>query len=141
MQGDAAYAMAIESAALAITACDLRLRPQLNEAFSEALELRGGLINGNICIASEVTAVLDDVFARVVALYSEDLVPIREHILRERAEKLLRRVLGEVGTDLVVHWPFAEPGQQERASETGTKPGSSSRSPPAATAATKSDRV
>jgi hypothetical protein len=114
MQGDAAYAMAIESAALAIAACDPRLRPQLNEAFSEALELRGGLINGNICITSEVMAVLDDVFERVIALYSEDLVPIREHVLRERAEKLLRRVLGEVATDRVVHWPFAGPEREER---------------------------
>jgi hypothetical protein len=114
MQGDAAYAMAIESAALAIAACDLRLRPQLNEAFSEALALRGGMINGNICIASEVIAVLDDVFARVIALYSEDLVPVREHVLRERAEKLLRRVLGEVGTDSVVDWPFAGSVRKER---------------------------
>jgi hypothetical protein len=114
MQGDAAYTMAIESAALAVAACDLRLRPQLNEAFSEALQLRGGVINGNICIASEVIAVLDDVFARVVALYSEDLVPVREHVLRERAEKLLRRVLGEVSTDLVVHWPIAGSAREER---------------------------
>ncbi len=114
MQGDAAYTMAIESAALAIAACDLRLRPQLNEAFSEALALRGGLINGNICIASEVIAVLDDVFARVVALYSEDLVPVREHVLRERAEKLLRRLLGEIGTDFVADWPFAGPEHKER---------------------------
>jgi hypothetical protein len=110
-QGDAAYAMAIESAALAITACDLRLRPQLNEAFAEALDLRGGIINRNICIADEVIAVLDDVFERVVALYSQDLVPVREHVLRERAEILLRRVIGEVGTDCVVRWPFgAEQG-------------------------------
>jgi hypothetical protein len=114
MQGNGAYAMAVETAALAIAACDLRLRPQLNEAFSEALELRGGLINGNICIASEAIAVLDDVFARVIALYSEDLVPIREHNLRERAEKLLRRALGEIGTDFVADWPFAEPGRRER---------------------------
>jgi hypothetical protein len=105
-RGDAAYAMAIESAALAIVACDLRLRPQLNEAFTEALALRGGVVNGNICIAGEVMAVLDDVFARVVALYSEDLVPVREHVLRERAEKLLRRIVGEVGTDAVLRWPF-----------------------------------
>jgi hypothetical protein len=107
-QGHAAYAMAIESAALAIAACDLRLRPQLNEAFSEALQLRGGLINGGTCAASEVIAVLDDVFARVIALYSEDLVPIREHILRERAEKLLQRIVAEFGADLVLRWPFAE---------------------------------
>jgi hypothetical protein len=105
-QGDAAYAMAIESAALAITACDLRLRPQLNEAFAEALDLRGGIINRNICIATEVIAVLDDVFARVVALYAEDLVPVREHVLRERAETLLRRVIDEVGADCVLRWPF-----------------------------------
>lgn len=114
MQGNAAYAMAVESAALAIAACDVRLRPQLNEAFSEALALRGGLVNGNVCVASEVIAVLDDIFARVIALYSEDLVPVREHILRERAEKLLRRVLGEVSTDFVVRWPFAGSGQEER---------------------------
>jgi hypothetical protein len=113
MQGDVAYAMAIESAALALAACDLRLRPQLNEAFSEALELRGGLINGNVCIASEAIAVLDDVFARVIALYSEDLVPVHEHVLRERAEKLLLRVLGEVGTDFVARWPFAGPERGE----------------------------
>lgn len=106
-QGDAAYAMAIESAALAVTACDLRLRPQLNEAFSEALELRGGIVNGNTCITSEAIAVLDDVFARVVALHSEDLVPMHEHVLRERVEKLVRRVLCEFGADSVLHWPFA----------------------------------
>jgi hypothetical protein len=105
-QGDAAYAMAIESAALAITACDLRLRPQLNEAFSEALQLRGGVVIGNVCIASEVIAVLDDVFARVIALYSEDLVPVREHVLRARAENLLHRILGEFGAEFVVRWPF-----------------------------------
>jgi hypothetical protein len=105
-QGDAAYAMAIESVALAITACDLGLRPQLNEAFAEALGLRGAVVIGNICIMSEVIAVLDDVFTRVVALYSEDLVPVREHVLRERAEILLRRVIGEVGTDCVLRWPF-----------------------------------
>jgi len=105
-RGDAAYAMAIESAALAIVTCDVRLRPQLNEAFSEALELRGGVINGNVCITSVVMAVLDDVFARVVALYSEDLVPVREHDLRERAETLLRRVIGDVGADFVLSWPF-----------------------------------
>ncbi len=106
-QGDAAYAMAIESAALAVTACDLRLRPQLNEAFSEALELRGGVVGGNTCIISEVIAVLDDVFARVIALHSEDLAPAHEHVLRERAEKLVRRILSEFGTDSVLHWPFA----------------------------------
>ena len=106
-QGDAAYAMAIESAALAIAACDLRLRPQLNEAFSEALELRGGIISGKTCLTSEVIAVLDDVLARLIAFYSEDLVPIHEHVVRERAEKLLHRVLGEVGADFVPRWPFA----------------------------------
>lgn len=106
-QGDAAYAMAIESAALAIAACDLRLRPQLNEAFSEALELRGGIINGKTCLTSEVIAVLDDVLTRLIAFYSEDLVPIHEHVVRERAEKLLHRVLGEVGADFVPRWPFA----------------------------------
>jgi hypothetical protein len=105
-QGDAAYAMAIESAALAIAACDPRMRAQLNEAFSEALELRGGLVDGRTCIASEVIAVLDDVFARVIALYSEDLVPIREHVLRERAEKLLHRIAAEFGADFVLRWPF-----------------------------------
>jgi hypothetical protein len=104
--GDAAYAMAIESAALAFTACDLHLRPQLHEAFYEALELRGGVINGSTCITSEVIAVLDDIFARVVALYSEDLVPVREHVLRERAETLFRRVLGDVSSDFVLRWPF-----------------------------------
>jgi hypothetical protein len=103
--GGAAYAMAVQSAALAVAACDLRLRPQLNEAFCEALELRGG-VNGDMCITREVIAVLDDVFARVIALYSEDLVPLREHVLRERAEKLLHRILGEVGAELVVRWPF-----------------------------------
>jgi hypothetical protein len=105
-QGDAAYAMAIESAALAIAACDLRLRPQLNEAFSEALELRGGIINGNVCITREVIAVLDDVLTRVIAFYSGDLVPVHEHILRERAERLLHRVLDEVSADFVARWPF-----------------------------------
>jgi hypothetical protein len=111
-RGDAAYAMAIESAALAIVTCDLRLRPQLTEAFSEALELRGGVINGNVCITSVVRAVLDDVFARVVGLYSEDLVPLREHVLRERAEALLRRILGEVGTDSILQWPFGAEAPQ-----------------------------
>lgn len=114
MQGETAYAMAVESAALAIAACDLRLQPQLNEAFAEALALRGGLINGNVCVVSELIAVLDDVFARVIALYAEDLVPVREHVLRERAEKLLRRLLGEAGTDFVVPWPFAGPGHKGR---------------------------
>jgi hypothetical protein len=114
-QGGAAYAMAIESAALAIAACDLRLQPQLNEAFSEALELRGGIVvNRNICITSEVIAVLDDVFARVVALYSEDLVPVREHVLRERAESMVRRVLGDAGADFVLRWPFAAAEDEER---------------------------
>jgi len=113
-RGDAAYAMAIESAALAIAACDLGLRPQLNEAFSEAIELRGGLVSGNICIAGEVIAVLDDVFARVVALYAEDLVPVREHVLRERAEKLLRRMISEVGPDAVLRWPFDAPEGEGR---------------------------
>ena len=105
-QGDAAYVMAIESAALAIAACDLRLRPQLNEAFSEALELRGDVINGRMCITSEVIAVLDDVLTRVIAFYSGDLVPVHEHVLRERAEKLLHRILGEVGADFAPRWPF-----------------------------------
>jgi len=105
-RGHAAYAMAIESAALAVTACDLRLRPQLNEAFTEALDLRGGVIDPNTCVTSEVIAVLDDVFARVIALYSEDLVPVREHVLRERAETLLRRVLDDAGAEFVLRWPF-----------------------------------
>jgi hypothetical protein len=105
-RGGAAYAMAIESAALAIAACDLRFRPQLNEAFCEALELRGGVVNGNACIESEVIAVLDDVFARVIALYAEDLVPDREHVLRQRAQRLLRGIIAEFGADFVVSWPF-----------------------------------
>lgn len=105
-QGDAAYAMAIESAALAIAACDLRVRPQLNEAFSEALALRGGVINGNICITREVIAVLDDILARLIAFYAEDFVPVHEHVLRERAEKLLHRILGELSADFVPRWPF-----------------------------------
>jgi hypothetical protein len=107
-QGNGAYAMAIESAALAIAACDLRLGPQMDEAFFEALDLRGGLRSGHLCVKSEVAAVLADVLERVVALYSEDLVPVREHILRERAETLLRKILAEISTDVLVHWPFAQ---------------------------------
>jgi hypothetical protein len=112
-RGDAAYAMAVESAALALAACDLRLRRQLHEAFAEALELRGAVINGKVCITSEVMAVLDDIFARVVALYSEDLVPVHEHVLRERAETLLRRVIGDVGPDLILSWPFGAQAAQD----------------------------
>lgn len=106
-QGDAGYAMAIESAALAVAACDLRMRPQLNEAFCEALELRGGVMDGKACLISEAIAVLDDVLSRLIAFYSDDLVPLHEHVVRERAEKLLHRVLGEVGADFVPRWPFA----------------------------------
>jgi len=107
MRGDGPYAMAIESAALAIAACDLRLRPQLGEAFFEALDLRGGLLLGELCVKKEVAAVLEDVLARLIALYSEDLVPIREQVMRERAEALLRKVLAEVSTEVLVQWPFA----------------------------------
>lgn len=108
-EGDAAYAMAIESAAIAFAACDRRLGPQLSEAFSEALELRGAAVAGGLYRKSVVIDVLDDVFARVVALYAEDLVPAREHVLRERAEMLLRKILAEISTDCLVEWPFPEP--------------------------------
>jgi hypothetical protein len=108
-EGDAAYAMAIESAAIAFAACDRRLGPQLSEAFSEALELRGAAVAGGLYRKSAVIDVLDDVFARVVALYAEDLVPAREHVLRERAEMLLRKILAEISTDCLVEWPFPEP--------------------------------
>jgi hypothetical protein len=107
-EGDAAYAMAIESAAIAFAACDRRLGPQLSEAFSEALELRGGTIAGDLYRKGAVLDVLDDVFKRVVELYAADLVPVREHVLRERAEMLLRKILAEVSTDFLVEWPFPE---------------------------------
>jgi hypothetical protein len=107
-EGDAAYAMAIESAAIAVTACDLGLRRQLCEAFSEAIDLRGGSLPGGLCIERDVIAALEDVFKRVVDLYAEDLVPAREHVLRERAEALLRKILAEVSTDFSVSWPFPE---------------------------------
>jgi hypothetical protein len=99
--------MAIETVALAIVACDRRFRPQMKEPFFEAVDLRGGLLRGNLCVTKEVGAVLEDVFERVIGLYSEDLVPIREHVLRERADALLRRVLAEISTDYLVSWPFA----------------------------------
>jgi hypothetical protein len=108
-EGDSAYAMAIESAAIAFAACDRRLGPQLSEAFAEALELRGAAIGSGLYRKSAVIAVLDDVFSRVVDLYAEDLVPVREHVLRERAEALLRKILAEVSTDFLVDWPFPEP--------------------------------
>jgi len=108
-EGDTAYAMAIESAAIAVTACDLRLRRQLCEAFSEAIDLRGGSLAGGLCVKRDVIAVLEDVFKRVIDLYAEDLVPAREHVLRERAEALLRKILAEVSTDFFVSWPF--PGE------------------------------
>src|SRR5580704_19748569 len=108
-EGDAAYAMAIESAAIAFAACDRRLGPQLSEAFSEALELRGAAVAGGLYRKSAVIDVLDDLFGRVVALYAEDLVPAREHVLRERAEMLLRKILAEISTDCLVEWPFPEP--------------------------------
>ncbi len=107
-EGDAAYAMAIELAAIAFAACDRRLGPQLSEAFSEALELRGAAVAGGLYRKSAVIDVLDDVFGRVVDLYAADLVPVREHILRERAEMLLRKILAEVSTDFLVEWPFPE---------------------------------
>lgn len=106
---DAAYAMAVETAAMAIAGCDLRLRPQLTEAFSEALELRGAAVAGGLYLKSAVIDVLQDVFARVVDLYASDLVPVREHVLRERAETLLRKILAEVSTDFQVDWPFPDP--------------------------------
>jgi hypothetical protein len=107
-EGDAAYAMAVESAAIAVAACDLRLRRQLSEAFSEAIDLRGGSLDGGLCLQSDVIAVLEDVFKRVVDLYAEDLVPAREYVLRERAEALLRKILAEISTDFFVDWPFPE---------------------------------
>ncbi len=106
---DAAYVMAIESAAIAFASCDRRLRQQLSEAFAEALELRGATATGDLCLKSVVIDVLDDIFGRVVALYAADLVPVREHVLRERAEALLRKILAEVSTDFLVDWPFPEP--------------------------------
>ena len=109
MAQDAAYAMAVETAALAFVGCDRRLRPQLNEAFSDALELRGAAVAGGLCLQSDVIDVLGDIFERVTELYAEDLVPLREHVLRERAETLLRKVLAEVSTDFAVDWPFPEP--------------------------------
>ena len=103
-EGDAAYAMAIESAAIAFAACDRRLGPQLSEAFSEALELRGAVVAGSLYRKSAVIDVLADLFGRVVELYAEDLVPAREHVLRERAEMLLRKILAEISTDFLVEW-------------------------------------
>lgn len=107
-EGDAAYAMAIKSAAIAFAACDRRLGPQLSEAFAEALELRGAAAAGGLYRKSTVIEVLDKVFGRVVDLYAADLVPVREHVLRERAEMLLRKILAEVSTDFLVEWPFPE---------------------------------
>ena len=106
---EAAYATAIESAAIAFATCDRRLRPQLSEAFTEALELRGATATGDLYLKSVVIDVLDDIFGRVIDLYAADLVPVREHVLRERAEALLRKILAEVSTDFLVDWPFPEP--------------------------------
>ena len=107
-EGDATYAMAIESAAIAFATCDLRLGPQLREAFAEALELRGAAATEGLYPKRMVLDVLDDIFARVVELYAADLVPPREHVLRERAEVLLRKILAEVSTDFLVEWPFPD---------------------------------
>ena len=107
-EDDSAYAMAVESAAIAFAACDRQFGPQLNEAFSEALELRGAAVADGLYRKSTVLEVLDDVFGRVVDLYAADLVPVREHVLRERAELLLRKILAEVSTDFLVEWPFPE---------------------------------
>ena len=107
-EGDAAYAMAIESAAIAFATCDRRLGPQLREAFAEALELRSAAVTEGLYPRGMVIEVLDDIFGRVVELYAADLVPPREHILRERAEVLLRKILAEVSTDFMVAWPFPD---------------------------------
>jgi hypothetical protein len=88
------YATHIRIAALGIAGRGV-IGDREREAIERAIVLKGGIVDGDLCSASEFKIVIDDVLQRVLELYSERLVPAVRAEFSDEVASAIEKELGD----------------------------------------------